>query len=129
MCSDGTQCRQGFPDAPDATRCDAWVQDAQDAQDADSRIGESGRNTTVSDAGYLFADDGGGKAVKLVRGGWIAGMLERRTRESRAIIQAFELGYEIKGRVSSLEIFPQCDSAKRVVKGKITSGLVPDSDS
>jgi len=58
MCLDGTQCRQGSPDAPDATRCGAWVQDAQDAQDAESRIGESGRNTTVSDAGYLFADAG-----------------------------------------------------------------------
>jgi len=57
MCPDGTQCRQGSPDAPDATRCGVWVQDAQDAQDAESRIGESGRNTTVSDAGYLFADD------------------------------------------------------------------------
>ena len=56
MCPDGTQCRQGSPDAPDATRCGAWVQDAEDAQDAESRIGESGRNTTVSDAGYLFAD-------------------------------------------------------------------------
>jgi len=57
MCPNGTQCRQGSPDAPDATRCGAWVQDAQDTQDAESRIGESGRNTTVSDAGYLFADD------------------------------------------------------------------------
>jgi len=55
MCPDGTQCRQGYPDAPDTTRCSAWIQDAQDAQDAESRIGESGRNTTVSDAGYLFA--------------------------------------------------------------------------
>jgi len=59
----------------------------------------------------------------------MAGMLECRTRESRAIIQAFELGYEIKGRVSSLEIFQQCDSGRRVVKGKMTWGLVPDSDS
>ena len=56
MCPDGTQCRQGSPDAPDATRGAAWVQNAQDAQDTESRIGESGRNTTVSDAGYLFAD-------------------------------------------------------------------------
>jgi hypothetical protein len=71
---------------------------------------------------------GGGKAVKLVRGGRIAGMLECRTRESRAIIQALESGYEIKGRVSSLEIFQQCDSGRRVVKGKITWRLVPDSD-
>jgi len=47
--------------------------------------------------------------VKVVRGGRIAGMLERRTRESQAIIQALELGYEIKGWVSSLEIFQQCD--------------------
>jgi len=69
------------------------------------------------------------KAVKLERGGRIARMLERRTRESRAIIQALELGYEIKGQVSSLEIFHQCDSGRRVVKGKIMWGLVPDSDS
>ena len=70
-----------------------------------------------------------GKRVKVVRGGLIAGMLKRRTRESCAIIMALELGYEIKGQVSSLEIFQQCDSGKRVVKGKITWGLVPDSDS
>ena len=57
MCLDGTQCRQGSLDAPDATRYGTWVQDAQDAQDAESRLGESGRNTTVSDAGHLFADD------------------------------------------------------------------------
>ena len=56
MCPDGTQCRQRSPDAPDATRCDAWVQDAHYAHDAESRPGESGRNTTVSDAGHLFAD-------------------------------------------------------------------------
>jgi len=56
-------------------------------------------------------------------------MLEGRTRESPAIIQALELGYEIKGWVSSLEIFQQCDSGRRVVKGKITWGLVPVSDS
>jgi len=73
--------------------------------------------------------NGGGKAVKLVRGGRITGMLERRTRKSRAIIQALELGYEIKGLVSSLEIFQQCDSGRRVVKAKIMWGLVPDSDS
>jgi len=56
MCPDGTQCRQGYPDAPDAIRCGVLVQDAQDAQDAGSRLGESGRNTTGSDAGHLFAD-------------------------------------------------------------------------
>jgi len=56
MCPDGTQCRLGSPDVPDATRCGAWVQDAQDAQDAESRLEESGCNTTVSDAGHLFAD-------------------------------------------------------------------------
>jgi len=78
--------------------------------------------------GFEWAN-GGGKAVKLVRGGRIAGMLERRTRESRAIILALELGYEIKDWVSSLEIFQQCDSGRRVVKGKIRWGLVPDSDS
>jgi len=71
--------------------------------------------------------NGGGKAVKLVRGGWIAGMLERRTRESHAMIQALELGYEIKGRVSSLQIFQLCDSGRHVVKGKIMLGLVSDS--
>jgi len=56
MCLDGTQCRLGSPDAPDATRYGTWVQDAQDAQDAESRLGESGCNTTVYDAGHLFAD-------------------------------------------------------------------------
>jgi len=58
MCLDGTQCRQGSLDAPDATRYGAWVQDAQGAQDAASRLGESGRKTTISDAGHLFADEG-----------------------------------------------------------------------
>jgi len=57
------------------------------------------------------------------------GMLEHRTSESRAIIPVLESGYEIKGRVSSLEIFQQFDSGRRVVKAKITRGLVPDSDS
>ena len=56
-------------------------------------------------------------------------MMERRTRESRAIIQALQLWYGIKGRVSSLEIFQPCDSGRCVVKGKITWALVPDSDS
>ena len=62
MCLDGTQCRQGSPDAPHATRYGAWVQDAQDAQDsqdtqdAESRLGESGHNATMSDGGHLFAD-------------------------------------------------------------------------
>ena len=56
MCPDGTQYSQGTPDAPDATRCGAWVQDAQDAQDVESRLGESGCNMSVSDAGHLFAD-------------------------------------------------------------------------
>ena len=69
--------------------------------------------------GFEWAN-GGGKAVKLVRGGRIAGMLEHRTRESPAIIQALELGYELKSPVLSLEIFQQCDSGRRVVKGKIT---------
>jgi len=78
--------------------------------------------------GFEWAN-GGGKAAKLVQGGRITGLLERRTRESRTIIQALELGYQIKGRVSSLEIFPQCDSGKRVVKGTITWGLVLHSDS
>ena len=56
MCLDGTQCGQGSPDAPDATRYGPWVQDALNAQEAESRLGESGRNITVSDAGHLFAD-------------------------------------------------------------------------
>jgi len=55
MCPEGTQCRQGSLDAPDATRCGAWEQDAQDAE---SRLVESGCNTTVSDAGHLFVDIG-----------------------------------------------------------------------
>jgi len=55
-------------------------------------------------------------------------MLELRTRESRAIVQGFDLGYEIKGRVSSLEFLQQCDSGRHVVKGKITRRLIPDSD-
>ena len=79
-------------------------------------------------SGFEWAN-GEGKAVKLVRGGRIAGILEGRTRESRAIIQVLELEYKIKGRVSSLEIFQQCDSGRHVLKGKITWGLVPDSDS
>ena len=53
MYPDGAQCRQGSLDAPDATRYGVLVHDAQDAQDAES---ESGRNTTVSHADYLFAD-------------------------------------------------------------------------
>jgi len=53
---DGTQCRQGSPVALDATRCSAWVQDPQDPQDTEPRLEESGRNTTVSDAGHYFAD-------------------------------------------------------------------------
>ena len=69
------------------------------------------------------------KAVKLVQDGRIAGMLERRSRESCAIILALELWYEIKGQVSRLEIFQQSDSGRGVVKGKITSDSVPDSDS
>jgi len=57
MCPDGTQYGEGCPDAPDATRCGAWVQDAQDEQDSEFTLRESGRNTTVSDAGWLFADE------------------------------------------------------------------------
>jgi len=56
-------------------------------------------------------------------------MLEHRTRESCTIIQALELGYEIMGRALSLELFQECHSARHMVKGKITWGLVPDSDS
>jgi len=64
MCPDGTQCRKGSLDAPDATRCGAWAQDAQDVQDAESRLVESGCNTTVSDAGHLFADGPGSEGVR-----------------------------------------------------------------
>jgi len=67
--------------------------------------------------------------MKLVRGEQIAEMLKGRTRESHAMIQAVELEYEIKGRVSSLEIFPQFDSGRHVLKGKIMWDLVPDLDS
>ena len=63
----------------------------------------------------------------MVRGGQIAGMLELRIPESRVIIQALDLGYEIEGRVSSLEIFRQCHSNRRVVKGKMTWHLVSES--
>ena len=73
--------------------------------------------------------NGGGKAVEFVQGGRIAGLLELRTRESHAILQALELGYKIKSRITSLEIFHQCDSGRPVVGGKITWGLVLDSDS
>jgi len=55
MCPDGTQYRQGSPDAPDATNCGAWVHDAQGAQDVESRLEESGHNLSVSDAGRLYA--------------------------------------------------------------------------
>jgi len=56
MCPDGTQCRQGSLHAPDATRYGAWVQGTLDAQDAKFRLGESGCNISVLDAGHLFAD-------------------------------------------------------------------------
>jgi len=56
MCPDETQYRQGTPDAPDATRSGARLQDAQDAQDVECRLGESGCNMSVSDAGHHFAD-------------------------------------------------------------------------
>jgi len=63
---DGTQCRQGSPDAPDPTRYGVWVQDIQDKE---SRLGESGRNTTVSDAGHLFADEGiNFSIIKVIQG-------------------------------------------------------------
>ena len=38
MGPDGTQYSQGSPDAADATRCLAWVQDAEEAQGAESRL-------------------------------------------------------------------------------------------
>jgi len=56
ICSDGTQCRQESAGGPDATRCSAWIQDNEGPQDAESMLRESGRNTTVSDAGHLFGD-------------------------------------------------------------------------
>jgi len=65
----------------------------------------------------------------LVLGRRIAGMLERRTGEWGPIIQALQLGYEIKGRVLSLEIFQHADSGRGVVQGKIRWGLVPGTDS
>jgi len=95
---------------------------------AKSRLPRIGQWYQWEMCGFEWAN-GGGKAVKLVGGGRIPGLLERRIREFRAIIQPLELWYEIKGRVSSLEIFQQCDSGRRVVNGKITWGLVPDSDS
>ena len=78
--------------------------------------------------GFEWAN-GRGKAVNLVQGRRIAGMWQCGTREFRAMIEGLELGYEIKGRVLSLAIFQQCDSGRRVLKGKITWSLVPDSDS
>jgi len=86
---------------------------------ANSRSPQIGQRYQLEMCGFVWAN-GPGKAVKLVRGGRIAGMLECITRESLAIIQALELGYEIKGRVSSLERFQQCNSGRRVVKGNIT---------
>jgi len=73
--------------------------------------------------GFEWANDGS-KAVKLCRGGQIAGMLELRTQEHSDIIQVFDLGYKIEGRVASLESFRQCDSHRHLVKGKITWQLV-----
>ena len=86
---------------------------------ANSRSQWIGQVYQLEICGFEWAN-GGGKAVKLVRGRWIARMLERRTRESQAIIHVLELGYEIKGRVSGLEIFQQGDSGRSVVKGQIT---------
>ena len=60
MCPDRTQYRHGSPDALDVTRCGAWAQDAQDKQDkrdAEPGLGELGRNTTVFNAGHLFANE------------------------------------------------------------------------
>jgi len=54
MCPDRTNCRQGSLYVQDATSWGAWVQDPPDAE---ARLGESGRNTPVSDAGHLFADE------------------------------------------------------------------------
>jgi len=56
MCPDGNQSRQESLGAPDAITYGAWAQDAQDVQDAESRLVESGRNTTISDEGHLFTD-------------------------------------------------------------------------
>jgi len=38
------------------TRYCAWVQEAQEAQEAEPTLGDSGCNTTVSDAGPVWAD-------------------------------------------------------------------------
>ena len=43
--------------APDATGSHTWFPDAQDAQDANLTSLESGCNTNVPDAPYIFADD------------------------------------------------------------------------
>jgi len=86
---------------------------------ANSRSQWIGQVYELEICGFEFAN-GGGKAVKLVRGRWIARMLERRTRESQAIIQVIELGYEIKSRVSGIEIFWQGDLGRSGVKGQIT---------
>ena len=93
-----------------------------------SRSPRIGRRYQLQRCGFEWANDGG-PAVKLVWGGRIAGILEFRTSESRAILQALDLGYQIEGRISYLELFQQCDSGRRVVKGKLTWCLVSDSHS
>ena len=55
-------------------------------------------------------------------------MLELRAQEYSDIIQALDLGYKIEGWIASLEIFQECDSHRRLVKGKITWYLVADPE-
>ena len=87
-----------------------------------------GRRYQLKRCGFQWANDWG-PAVKLIRGGRIVGMLEFRTSEFRAILQALDLGYHIEGRISYLELFQQCDSGRHVVKGKLMWCLVSDSHS
>jgi len=71
---------------------------------ANSRSLWIGQRYQLEICGFEWANDGG-KAVKLARGGRSPAMLEHRTRESRAIIQALELGYEIMGRSRAQKYF------------------------
>jgi len=55
-------------------------------------------------------------------------MLELRMQEYSDIIQVLDLGYKFEGRIASMEIFQECDSHRRLVKGKITWYLVADPE-
>jgi len=54
MCPDGTQCRQGSPDAPDATRCGVWVLDAQDAGQGPGRECQDATLLYLTQATFLL---------------------------------------------------------------------------